>query len=211
MLAEFIQQPGFCHALHTFIHQQNHPDSSHLVPLDHSFEGPIHVFHSVKVQYYAPSDLCGIGGMCKEVIHANPSYGHSGLPRFDTVFVSIDDNKEVMGGLLVARVRLLFSFFNPYLEKDVPCALITWFIHADDNPKPDKDTGMWKLCPEHDDDGGHPVQVIHLDTILRGAHLLPCYGVGFIPVELKSSDSLDCWDAYFVNQFIDHHAHELLT
>lgn len=210
-LADFIHQPGFPHALYTFIHRQNHPDSSHLAPANNLFQGPIHVFHSVKVQYYAPSDLCGAGGMHKEVIHANPSYGHDGLPRFDTVFISVGDDKEVMGGLLVARVWLLFSFFDPYHEKDILCALVTWFIHPDDDPKPDEDNGMWKVCPECDENGGHPIQVILLDTILRGAHLLPCYGTGFIPVELRSNDALDCWDAYFVNQFIDHHAHELLT
>ena len=211
MLANFIHKPDFPHALHIFIHQHNHPYSSHLAPLDNSFEGPIHVFHSAKVQYYAPSDLCGVGGMHNEVIHANPSYGHHGLPCFDTVFISVDDDKKVMGGLLVARVLLLFSFFDSYCGKDISCALVTWFIHMDDNPKPDKDNGMWKVCPECDENGGHPVQVVHLDTILRGAHLLPCYGVGFIPVELKCNDALDCWDAYFVNHFIDHHAHELLT
>jgi hypothetical protein len=80
--------------------------------------------------------------------------------------------------------------------------LITWFIHPDDASEPDKVTGMWKLCPECDENGEHPVQVIHLDTILRGAHLLPCYGEGFLPTDLKYSDALDAWDFYFVNQFI---------
>jgi hypothetical protein len=70
---------------------------------------------------------------------------------------------------------------------------------------------MWKLCPERDENSECPIQVIHLDTILRGAHLVPCYGGGFLPVELKYSDALDAWDYYFVNQFIDYHAHTLLT
>src|ERR1700760_3052594 len=178
------------------------------MPLDDSFDGPIRIFHSAKVQYYAPSDLCGTGGMYRETIHANPNY--SGLPRFDTVLVSVADEKEVMGGLLVARVRLLFTYFDAYHGKNIPCALVTWFIHPDDNPKRDEDTNMWKLCPERDEDGRHPIQVIHLDTILRGVHLLPCYGEGFLPVELTYTDALDAWDAYFVNQFIDYHAHELL-
>ncbi|KAI0246864.1 hypothetical protein BJV78DRAFT_1092561, partial [Lactifluus subvellereus] len=168
------------------------------------------VFHSAKVEYYVPSDSCGMGGMHREVIHANPNYG--GSCRFDTVFVSVGDEAEAMNGLLVARVWLLFSYFDPYHSKDVPCALVTWFIHPSDNPERDKDTGMWKLQREQDVDGEQPVgpvQVIHLDTILRGAHLLPCYGSGFLPVELKHTDSLDAWDCYFVNHFIDQHAHEL--
>ena len=69
---------------------------------------------------------------------------------------------------------------------------------------------MWKVCPERDEDCQHPVQVIHLNTILRGAHLLPCYGEGFLPENMTQSDALDAWDTYFVNQFVDYHAHELL-
>ena len=98
------------------------------------------------------------------------------------------------------------------MPEDISCILVSWFIHPDVEPEPDEDNGMWKLCPERDENGDHHlVQVIHLDTILRGAHLLPCYGVGFIPTELTYVDALDCWDAYFVNKFIDYHAHELLT
>jgi hypothetical protein len=165
----------------------------------------------VKAQYYAPSDLCGIGGMHREVIHANPRYGYRGSPRFDTVFISVDDNKDVMGGLLVARVWLFFSFFDPYRGKNIPCALVSWFIHQDDDPKPNEKNGMWKVYPEYNKNGGYPVQVIHLDTILRGAHLLPCYGVGYIPAKVGCDDALDYWESYFVNQFIDHYAYELLT
>ena len=69
---------------------------------------------------------------------------------------------------------------------------------------------MWKVQCEVDENGEQPVQVIHLDTILHSAHLLPCYGKGFLLVKLKYIDSLDAWDSYFVNQFIDQHAHELL-
>jgi|ERR1700722_5302554 len=99
MLADLIHQPGFPLVLQIFTHQQNHPNSIHPIPSDNSFNGPIHVFHSAKVQYYAPSDLCGASGMCREVIHANPSYG--GSPHYDTVLVSVGDDQEVMGGLLV--------------------------------------------------------------------------------------------------------------
>jgi hypothetical protein len=206
-LAAVIHQPDFPPALQMFIHQRNHPDS--LAPPDDLFGGPIRVFHSATMEFYAPSDLCGAGGMYREVIQANPNFG--GVPRFDTIFVSVSDDKKVMAGLLVARVRLLFSYFDPYDQKEVSCVLVTWLVHPNDASEPDAVTGMWKLCPEHDENGKCPVQVIHLDTILRGAHLLPCYGEGFLPTDLKYSDALDAWDYYFVNQFIDYHAHALLT
>ncbi len=150
-----------------------------------------------------------MGGMYWETIHANPN--SSGSSRFDTVFVSIGCDENVMGGLLVAQVWLLFSYFDSYCREDVPCALVTWFIHPDDDPKCNEDTDMWRVCPEQDENGQHLVQVIHLTTILRGAHLLPCYGEGFLPEEMTHNDALDAWDAYFVNQFIDYHAHKLLT
>jgi len=204
-----IEQPKFPLALQQFIHRQNHPNSAHLGTIDGSFDGPIRVFHSAKVKFYAPSDLCGTGGMNRETIHANCN--SRGSSRFDTIFVSVGNDKDIMGGLLVARVWLLFSYFDPYSREDVPCALVTWFVPPDDDSERDEVTGMWKVCPERDDDGQCPVQVIHLDTILRGAHLLPCYGEGFLPEEMTYNDALDAWDAYFVNQFIDYHAHELLT
>jgi len=193
VLAAAIHQPDFPSALRMFIHQWNHPNS--LALPDDSFDGPIHVFHSAMVQFYAPSDFCSAGGMYREIIRANLDCG--GVPHFDTIFVSVNDDKEVMAGLLVARVHLLFSYFDPYDGEEVPCALIAWFIHPNDTPEPDED-------------GKCPVQVIHLDTILHGAHLVPCYGEGFLPIGLKYSDALDAWDYYFVNQFIDYHAHGLL-
>jgi hypothetical protein len=77
-----------------------------------------------------------------------------------------------MQGLLVARIWLLFSYLYPYHGKDIPCALVTWFIHPCDNPEHDKETGMWKVVPECGANDEQLVQVIHLNMILRGIHLL---------------------------------------
>ena len=147
--------------------------------------------------------------MCREVIRANPSYG--GTPRFNTVLVSVGDRDEPMQGLLVARVWLLFSYFDLYQGENVPCALVSWFVHPNDIPTRDPDTQMWIVIPEYDDNGRQPVQVIHVDTILRGIHLLPRYGRGFLPEDFSYTDALNAFDTYFVNQFIDYHAHELLS
>ena len=146
--------------------------------------------------------------MHRERIRANPKYG--GSSRFDTVFVTVGEESDPMCGLLVARMWLLFTYFDPYDSQDVPCALVTWFVHPDDDPKRDAETGMWKLQREVDRDGEYLYQVIHLDTILRGAHLLPCYGKGFLPTRLSYNNVLDAFDFYFVNEFIDQHTHELL-
>jgi hypothetical protein len=208
LLAGNIGQFEFPHALHEFIHWQNHPHSDRAEPVDDSFDGPIRVYHMATVQYYAPSSQCGIGGMYREMIRANPNFG--GSLRYDTVFVLVSDNDEDMKGLLVARILLFFTYFDAYQGRDTPCALVNWFIHPDNKPQRDEDTGMWKLCRELDEAGNKPVQVIHLDTILHGAHLLPCYGEGFLPENFSYIYALDAFDYYLVNQFIDYHAHELL-
>ena len=112
-----------------------------------------------------------------------------------------------MHGLLVARVLLFFSFYDPKLCKEIPCALVNWFVPASEHRDPG--TGMWVLKPEILA-GKLPLEVIHLDTILRGAHLLPQYGSGFLPEDFYFTDSLDAFKGYFVNHFVDYHAHELI-
>jgi hypothetical protein len=147
--------------------------------------------------------------MYKERIRANPRW--KGNRRFDTVFVTLsdDDSEEgqFMRGMLVARVLLFFSFYDPKLHEEVPCALVNWFIPATEDADPS--TGMWVLKPEVS--GGKPtLEVIHIDTIVRGAHLLPLYGSGFLFEDFCYANALDAFDYYFVNSHIDYHAHELL-
>jgi hypothetical protein len=140
-----------------------------------------------------------------ERIRANPHW--KGRPRFDTVFVTVSDEDDFMRGLLVAHVLLFFSFYDPKLHKEVPCALINWFVPASEHPDPG--TGMWALKPEVLA-GKSTLEVIHLDTIVRGAHLLPQYGSGFLPEDFHYSDSLDAFKLYFINHFVDYHTHELI-
>jgi hypothetical protein len=148
--------------------------------------------------------------MYRERIRANPNW--KGHPRFDTVFVTVSDddenNKEqIMRGMLVARTLLFFSYYDPKLQKEFPCALINWFVPALEAPDPA--TGMWVFKPEIH--GGKPTfEVIHLDAIVRGAHLLPQYGTGFIPEDFSYVDALDAFKLYLVNHFADYHAHELI-
>ena len=171
------------------------------------FSGRIRVFHSAIARFYAPSDLCGAGGMLQERIRSNRTW--SGGPHFDTVFVVLDDSKPGMKGMLIARVLLFFSFLDPYLKEEVSCALVNWYTHV--NIKPDRSTGMWVMEPEYDQSGQCTIEVIHLDTVLRGAHLLPHYGSGVLPEDFSYTDALDAFDSYYVNHYVDHHTHELLT
>ena len=195
-------------AFYEFLYSRRHPNRP--IPDDLatriSFNGKIHVFHSAVARFYAPSDLCGAGGMYWQRIRCNPSwYGHS---RFDTVFVVQDEDLLGMAGLLVARVRLLFSFVDDYHRETVPCALVSWFVP--DGDARDPDTGMWVVKPEGTR-RQRPVQVIHLKSIARGAHLLPVYGKGVLPDYILYTNSLDEFQKYFVNPYIDHHCHEFLS
>lgn len=55
------------------------------------------------------------------------------------------------------------------------------------------------------------MQVINLRSIVHGAHLLPKYSVGTVPEAVDYTNSLDAFDAFFVNTFIDCHCHKLLA
>ena len=168
---------------------------------------PVYVYHSAVTQFYALSDLCGTGGMHREHICCNLLWCGEMACR-DTVLVSVDDSQCRMHGMLVAHVLLLFSFHDVYLDKDVPCALVNWFI-PDSGDEPDEVTGMWVVKPECEGNI-QMLEVIHLDTIARGAHLLPMYGSGYLPKDFHYSVSLDVFKSYFVNHYIDHHAHKFL-
>lgn len=91
------------------------------------FDGKFHIYHLAIAQFYAPSDLCGAGGMYHEHIHSNPSW-YNNRSHHDTVFVVLDESQAGMHGMLVAHVLLFFSYYDAYLDESVPCALVNWFI-----------------------------------------------------------------------------------
>jgi hypothetical protein len=150
--------------------------------------------------------------MYHERIRSNPHWHSHDTARYDTVFVVMNESQPGMRGMVVARVLLFFSFTDPYLGKEVPCALVNWFVHTRD--KPDEDTGMWVVEPELELESRgdvRTIEVVHLDTIARGAHLLPIYGTDCLPEDFHYMFALDAFKSYFVNHGIDHHAHEFLT
>jgi hypothetical protein len=209
-LARYINQPHFSHQFRKFLYTQRHPKSeSHHINFEEHvhFDGKIYVYHSAVARFYAPSDLCGAGGMYHERIRSCPSWRNDG-PRRDTVFVVLDESQAGMHGMLVARVLLFFSYYDAYLKENMPCALVNWFIL--DGDEPDEATGMWVVRPEFEG-RVRSLEVIHLDSIARGAHLLPVYGSGFLPEDFQYAVSLGVFTSYFVNHYIDHHSHEFLT
>ena len=162
------------------------------------------MYASALATFYAPSDLCGTSGMRRERIHARSSW-RKGPGRYDCMFVNTDSSAPGMHGLDVVRARLFFSFH--YQGKVYPCALVRWYSCIGDEPE--RDTGMWVVEPECNDDGSPFMAIIHLDTIVRGAHLIGVYGDKYIPTNLTFNDSLNAFHSYYVNKFIDNHAFEI--
>jgi len=111
--------------------------------------------------------------------------------------------KPGIAGMSIVRVMLFFSF--EYDGVFYPCALVEWFTKIGWDPV----TGLWVVRPDtmH---GKQDRTVLHMDSILRGAYLIPVYGIEKMPVDFHYSYSLDMFKAYYVNKYIDHHANEMI-
>jgi len=201
-----IEQPDITNLIQQFIHKQEHPDSasdtSHATLS--TFYGKITCYPSAVATFHAPSDISGIGGMRHERIRAVKSW-RKGPKRHDTVFVNTDPSADGMHGLDIARVRLFFSF--SYNGNKHPCALVDWFSCVDDGPN--ENTGMWVVEPDIQEDGTRFTSIIHLDTIVRAAQLLPVFGQGLVSRTLTLSDTRDEFTSFYVNKYADHHSFEI--
>ena len=52
----------------------------------------------------------------------------------------------------------------------------------------------------------------HLDSILRGAHLLPAFGEAtHLPADFHFSYSLDVFEAYYINKYADNQMYEICS
>ncbi|KAN0129311.1 hypothetical protein V8E53_012795 [Lactarius tabidus] len=157
--------------------------------------------------HYVPSDLSGLGGLRHEWIRSTMSW-YGGAPHRDCVFVGNRDDPEAPGmrGLLVTRVCLFFSFVQDGTQ--YPCALVHWFSAVRDEPC--NKTQMWIVEPDFR--CGKPcLEVIHLDTILRGAQLIGVSGTQFLlnDPEFTFDKSLYAFSSFYVNKYVDHHAHKI--
>ena len=131
--------------------------------------------------------------MCCECIRSTPSWQGS-FPQRDTVFVETDADLPGMQGMAIACILLFFSFSldGAYY----PCALVNWLVLRSDEPDPE--TGLWVVKPEFMGNRCSAA-VIHLDSIVCRAHLLPVYGSDPLPEDFNYAFSLDAFLAFFVN------------
>ena len=78
-LAAHIKQPQFPELLQHFLYGQLNQGAKIQpnIPFDlcPDFKGQILVYHLAVAPFFAPSDLCGIGGMYHKRIWSNPNWG----------------------------------------------------------------------------------------------------------------------------------------
>ncbi|KAF8257450.1 hypothetical protein EI94DRAFT_1774442 [Lactarius quietus] len=168
--------------------------------------GKVFVYRSVHAVFYAPSDLSGLGGLHHECICSTPSW-YDGPACRDCVFVGNTDLPDAPGmrGLLIACVHLFFSFIQDGTKYPCcyvslmavtairyTCALVHWFSIVGDMPC--NKTGMWVVAPD-----------------FQGAHLIGIYGADLLPNDLEFTfdKSLDVFPSFYVNNYVDHHAHKI--
>ncbi|OBZ65379.1 hypothetical protein A0H81_14520 [Grifola frondosa] len=208
-LGNYIKQPRLKELIRRFLYDQLNPNSA-LPGLEVSlqdcpeFDERISVFFSAASTYYAPSDPSGVGGMHREHIRATPMWFGT-APRFDCAFVNYQPDLDGIQALAVVRICLFFSFkFGGIVY---PCALVQWFERISEEP--DEDTGMYIVRPESK--RGAPVlSVLHLDSIVRAAHLIGVYGKQAVPRDVTAHNALDAYKRFYVNRYVDHHAFETI-
>jgi len=169
---------------------------------DQSSIGAVSVFHSAVATFFAPGNTSGTCGMQCERIRSTPLW-QGGTPHRDCAFLVEDDEKPGMSGMVVVRILLFFSV--EYNSVRYPCALVEWFQKIGCDPV----TGLWvvrldRTCGRWDK------TVVHLDCFLRAAHLIPVYRDQKMPLDFDHSYSLDSFEAYYVNKYIDHHLYEVV-
>lgn len=112
-----------------------------------------------------------------------------------------------MRGLAVARILTFFSFTHE--GKPYQCALIHWFSRVGDEP--DEDMGLWIVKPDYDHNGNPELAIVHVDTIYCAAHLMPVYQSQFIRRSLTIDDTLDVFQDFYANKFVDYHAFQIAS
>ncbi|KIK74307.1 hypothetical protein PAXRUDRAFT_176130, partial [Paxillus rubicundulus Ve08.2h10] len=175
-MADTVGYPGFPDMIAACLFQQQNPGTE--LPEEYpQVTGRGYSYSSVTATFFAPSELCGTGGMYHQQIHPTPSW-QNGPPHYDCAFAEKNPNLPQFQGLYVAQVISLFSFH--YHNVYYPCAFVRWFTPIGNEPCPN--TGMWMVEAEYDDDGDYLVDVIYLDSILCQAHLIPIYREDSIPI-----------------------------
>jgi hypothetical protein len=129
-LAANIDQPNLPALVCCFLYDQLNPDGdahSDKLSLNECtyYNEHIFIYHSAIARFYAPSNLCGAGGMYHEHIRSLPAW-QGEYAHHDTVFIETDLNIPGMLSMCVGHVLLFFSFMHE--GQYYPYALVHWFV-----------------------------------------------------------------------------------
>ncbi|KAH9855129.1 hypothetical protein C2E23DRAFT_866790 [Lenzites betulinus] len=212
-LSTTLCAPSLHDLIRRFLFYQLHPDSTQsgaTLSIDDCllFSQEVFLHSSAEATFHSPSDPSEVAGMRREFIRATPAWRKK-TPRYDCAFVNMDSTKPGLLGLEVARIKAFLSF--KYGSVVYGCALVHWFQRVGEQP--DEDTGMWIVKPSfvRGRRSSPLLSVIHIDTIFRAAHLIGISkGSKVDVVNLQYFQSLDAFERFYVNKYIDHHTFELL-
>jgi hypothetical protein len=212
-LGQHIRQENLEELVRIFLFYQKNPAFTGTPPISacptvEDIED-ISVFHSAKATFYTPNNPSGIGGPYRETIRSTPQWKTSGItaPRRDCILLETGSDTTGVRGIDVARVHLFFSFTLG--EEVFECALVYKFCKSFTGPDPDN--GLWIFEPDHNIDGYRIMSVVHADSIIHAAHLLPIFKDDTpIPREINFTNTLDVFKAFYLNKYIDYHAFEIL-
>ena len=213
-LGRHVNQQNLEDLVREFLFYQANPQETSLPPANSIHwltAGIAHlsVFHSANAVFCAPNNPSGIAGMYRETIRSTPRWRSGGVvsPRRDCIFLDNGSDEPGVRGADVARVHLFFSFATE--ERVYPCALVHNFHLTFTDPDPDN--GLWVVEPTYDESGSRHMSVVHVDSIVRAAHLLPVFqGSSTLPPQLTFSQTLDSFRAFYINKYIDYHAFETM-
>ncbi|KAI0739815.1 hypothetical protein C8Q80DRAFT_1124139 [Daedaleopsis nitida] len=181
-VSQIVKQPNLLNHVWRYLQVELNPDrpDPDNIPIAHCLYvwqwESLSVYCCALSVFYAPSELCGPGGMHCDVICAIPLWWQE-MAQYNTILVNMAPDVIVLGGMLVMHVCASLSFAH---EDNVQqCALVEWF--ECDGDAPDPATGMWIVRPE----------------------LYGLYGTTRIPTDFHYSDPLDAFHRYYINWALD--------
>ncbi|KAF5314796.1 hypothetical protein D9758_018852 [Tetrapyrgos nigripes] len=131
---------------------------------------------------------------CPEIADDHPVYLHNSARA--TFFAPSD--MSGLGGMRHERIRTVQSWFGGAARYD--CV----FMEGDT-----EEDGFSGLLPDYGRDGSPNLEVVHLDCLYRGAHLIGISGDTRLPATgLAASDSLDAFEAFYLTMTLGKRANE---
>ncbi|KAI5980349.1 hypothetical protein F5J12DRAFT_732972, partial [Pisolithus orientalis] len=54
------------------------------------------------------------------------------------------------------------------------------------------------------DNRTHHLAIVHINTIIQAAHLIPIFGQEHAPLPISFNNSLNVYCRFYINHFVDH-------